>query len=77
MSDPFPFTDTIHRVWADKEHFLEVGEWAEVPKLVELRTTSAEDHEYFGRISVAMPIKFARQLAAALIACADKLEEPA
>ncbi len=72
MSSPAAL-ETIRRIWVD-QHCFEVGEWTEGPDMVELRTESKSNVEYFGAINLSMEPNTARLLAQALIETAADIE---
>jgi len=66
-------TEVIRRVHYDM-HYLEVGEYPDVPGYLELRTGTEENAGYFGQVRISMTPVFARELGQALIAAATEQE---
>ena len=68
-------TDIIHQVYDESGNFLQVRPWPEEASLVTLQTV---DHrgskEFFGLIELVMTPAFAREIAKALLKCADEVE---
>lgn len=69
-------TEVFRKIWDDEDGcYLQVGPDGDSLDLVELRTVDEESKKYYGDIRIAMWPDQARQVAAALIACADEMEK--
>lgn len=61
--------ETIRRIHLPGEGvFMELGEYADAPEVLELRTVRKEDKEWFGDINLTLYPEFAIDLGQALIA---------
>lgn len=61
--------ETIRRIHLPGEGvFMELGEYADAPEVLELRTVRKEDKEWFGELNLTLQPEFAIDLGQALIA---------
>ena len=61
--------ETIRRIHLpDEGVFMELGEYAEAPEVLELRTVRREDKAWFGDVNFTLQPEFAIDLGQALIA---------
>ena len=68
-------TDIIHQVYNENGDFLQVRPWPDEASLVTLQTINHKgSQEMFGLIELVMTPDFAREIAKALIECADEVE---
>lgn len=68
-------TDIIHQVYDENGHFLQVRPWVDDAGAVALQTINHKhSQEMFGLIELTMTPDFAREIAQALIRCADEVE---
>lgn len=68
-------SEPLYRIHYDNT-VLEVGECADVPGLVALRTPNQASIEYWGSIAISMDPEMATKLGQALIDIAYKLSKP-
>jgi hypothetical protein len=75
MSDPS--TDVIRRVFDESgKNFVEVGPFPDDPGCVELRTVPGEgSDEWYGKLSLSMTPRLARELGRAMIDAASDCEK--
>ena len=60
--------ETIYRVHLPEEGvFLEVGDYAEAPEVLEVRSVRGIDKEWFGEVALTLQPNFAIQLGNALV----------
>lgn len=61
-------TEVIRRVWYKEEGVcLEIGDYAEAPTSLEVRTVDDDSKRWFGDLSLAISPEYAKQLGQALI----------
>ena len=68
-------TDTLRKIWNEEFECLIVAPYPDNHSEVGIMADGAKSEAYFGRIDLPMSPNFARHLAAALIACANEVEE--
>ena len=66
--------EVIRKVWDDFDGYLTVGVAPDDPDCVGLYTQNEKMDEYFGKINLLLAPEFARNLARALIHCADEID---
>jgi hypothetical protein len=67
--------EVVRRVWDQEDAvFIEVGEYADNPDYLCLRTAGVKSIEWFGSIDIGMSPAFAKALGEALLAAATEKE---
>lgn len=68
-------TDIIHQVYDESGNFLQIRPWPDEASLVVLNTVKHKGSEgFFGVTELVMAPEFAREVANALISCAQEIE---
>jgi hypothetical protein len=69
-------TEVVRKIWDDEDGvYYQVGPDGDSLDLVELRTVDEESKKFYGDVRLTMHPLQARQVAAALLACADEMEK--
>lgn len=69
--------DVVRIVWAEEYEPLHVEPSADCPGYVRVATKSTDAEQFWGVVGLTMPADFARQLAKAILACADEQDAEA
>jgi hypothetical protein len=67
--------DVVRIVWGAEYEPLHVEPSADCPGYVRVLAKTPESEEFWGKVDFAMPAEMARQLAKAIVACADEQEQ--
>jgi hypothetical protein len=69
-------TEVVRKIWDDEDGvYVQVGPDGDSLDLVELRTVDETSEQFYGKIRFVMHPIQAREVAAAILACADEMEK--